>query len=180
MRIQDTVCPCSIGQLTMAVMGAGLLFLSAQIELSIGPVPFTLQTAALAVIGLTFSPAAAAGSVILYVGSGALGAPVFAGFSSGIRIITGPTAGYLLAFLPAAWGMATLMERIQNPSLITKGLVTILGSGIVFLGGVSWLSHFVGGVGPAINMGLVPFIVPGMAKAILTALGVHALKQDRS
>ena len=166
--------------LSMATMGVVLLFLSAQVSIKVGLVPFTLQTAALTLIGLTFTTRGAVLAVMAYVLLGAMGAPVFAEFSGGLPVLFRPTGGYILAFLPAVYGMAVLshMWRGARSAVMRDGAIAALGLGIVFVGGVSWLTRFVG-FDQALAVGFYPFILSGALKGLLTAFCVHFVRQKR-
>ena len=82
-------------RLLLVVVGTLLLFASAQIQIPFYPVPVTLQTFAVLLIALVFERKAALGSMISYLGLGALGLPVFTGFKN--AMLLGPTMGYLVS-----------------------------------------------------------------------------------
>lgn len=83
------------------------------IPLFLLPVPVTLQTAMVLLIGLLLSPNEAGFAVLLYLILGTLGLPVFAGGTGGIAIVLGPTGGFLLA-MPIAALTAAIMQRFWN------------------------------------------------------------------
>lgn len=160
----------------LVALGVGILFLSAQITIPIGPVPITLQTAAVAVIGLTYRKSLAMTVITTYLLAGALGAPIFAGFSFGITHMLGTSGGYLMGFLPATWAMTFMMEKINSHTWLTMSFVTMLGTAIIFAFGILWLSQFLGFRG-ALSAGLFPFMLPGFFKALVTAISVAYLKR---
>lgn len=78
----------------------------------LGPgVPITLQTLAVMLTGIILGPARGAAAVGLFLLAGLAGLPVFSGFRGGLGVLAGPSAGYLLAFLPAAF-VAGLLARL--------------------------------------------------------------------
>ncbi len=87
----------SIKSLVYIAIGTALISTLSQISLSIGPVPFTLQTLAIGLVACLYKPKEAITSVSLYLVLGAIGLPVFR-FSSGFAALTGPTSGFLWGF----------------------------------------------------------------------------------
>ena len=125
----------------LPVLGFALLTaLAARITIPLWPVPFTLQTAAVLASGVVLGPrrgAAAQGTLLL---AGAAGLPAFAG-GLGAAALVGPTAGYLFAFVPAAWLAGAASARWGGTRLI----LALAGiSGLVLAVGAAWLSRFVG------------------------------------
>ncbi|MEI6806079.1 MAG: biotin transporter BioY [Myxococcaceae bacterium] len=151
----------------LVLLGTALLFVAAQIQIPLQPVPITLQTLAVITIGLLFDRRTAVQAVLLYLGLGVLGLPVFAGFSN--LVMVGSRAGYLVGFLAAVWSMTYLREYFGL-------LVTcLLGSAVIYACGVAWLSFYLG-FHNAVLLGFVPFIVPGIIKAALLSGVVRFLR----
>ena len=101
----------------MAGVFAALLAVLSQIAIPLpSGVPVTLQTFAVALCGYTLGPALGALSTGVYMALGAVGAPVFAGFSGGVGSFVGMTGGYLWAFLPMAF-LCGLGARQKNKAL---------------------------------------------------------------
>ncbi|MGH7526140.1 MAG: biotin transporter BioY, partial [Gemmatimonadales bacterium] len=97
-------------------LGALLVALSAQVTVPVplNPVPMTLQPLAVLVVGGLLGGASGAGALVLYLALGMLGLPVFAGGSSGIVRLLGPTGGYLLAFPVAAGLTGAIIQRAER------------------------------------------------------------------
>lgn len=93
-----------------------LIAVSAQISVNIGPVPLTFQVFAVLLTGLLLGPRLGFLSVLSYDIAGAIGLPVFAGFTGGIAHLYGPTGGYLLAFPIAAFMAGLSKERAERQS----------------------------------------------------------------
>ncbi|HEX6989229.1 MAG TPA: biotin transporter BioY [Bacillota bacterium] len=164
----------SAAHLTRAALGAALTAVSAQlaVPLPMTEVPFTLQVFAILVCGLILGPAGGALGQAVYVGLGAFGAPVFAGLSSGIGVLLGPTGGYLLAapFAAAAAGWVASRRAQGRPTYRRLLLAAVVGVVLIYLGGVLGLQAYFGyGPGPAIMQGVVPFIAFDLIKAALAA-----------
>lgn len=155
-------------------LGASLLFVAAQIQIPLQPVPVTLQTVAVMILGLLFDRRSAVSAVLLYLGLGVLGIPVFAGFAN--LAMVGPRAGYLVGFLGAVWIMTTVRERLGDPqNIVALWGLCLLGTGIVFVCGVAWLATSLG-FKTAFMVGFVPFVIPGLIKASLLSGVVKFLR----
>ena len=153
---------------TIAVIGSLLLTLSAKV--SIGwPVPMTMQTFVVLVIGLSLGSRLAGATVALYLVEGAVGLPVFAGTPErgiGLAYMAGPTGGYLAGFLVAAIVLGVLAERGWGRSVLSTLAAMAVGTVIIFALGLGWLAALIG-VEPAIANGLVPFLVSEPIKIAL-------------
>ncbi|MGL4859067.1 MAG: biotin transporter BioY, partial [Enterobacteriaceae bacterium] len=97
----------------LILTGVLLLFVMSQISIPLQPVPVTLQTVAVMLIGLTWQRAAAIKTVSVYLLLGAMGMPLFADFSAGYGVFMGPTGGYLAGFLLAVWVMTSAGSRLN-------------------------------------------------------------------
>jgi len=150
-----------------------LLFAASQIEIPLYPVPITLQTVAVMLIGLTYSPRRALEAHVVWLGAAALGLPVLSDFRGGLPCFVSPTGGYMLGFALAAYSMASLKQRFELDSWKSDAALTALGTALVFLGGTSWLSYLLGWK-QALLCGVLPFIFPGVVKAglLCTALQI--------
>lgn len=154
--------------LSLAIGGAAMTAVAAQIQVPWEPVPFTLQSLAVMVCGLGMGRRIGAASQALYLGAGALGAPVFAGLSGGLGRMTGQTGGYLISFVLVAWVLGALAERGWTRSLpktvaaFAIGIVLNLGLGTLWLAGYLGLSK-------AVAFGFTPFLPVEALKAIVAA-----------
>lgn len=157
----------------LAVSGSALLAASAQVQVPMWPVPMTMQTFAVLVIGLAYGARLGAATVALYLFEGAIGLPVFAGLAGGAHHLVGPTGGYLAGFVVAAAVVGGLAERGWSRTVAGTAAAVVIGSAIIYLLGVSWLaSHF--GLETAISAGLLPFLAGDAVKAALAALAMPA------
>ena len=162
-------------ELVQVLIGAGLLACCSQIAIPLQPVPITMQTVALLLIGLFYSRTTAIKTVLAYLAMGAVGFPVFACFSGGIASFLKPSAGYLVGFLASVAAMAYYRESIQKETFMTQSIACLIGTAVTFAFGISYLSLFVG-MQNAITFGFVPFIIPGIAKGALVALATKHIK----
>ncbi|HFU4203458.1 TPA: biotin transporter BioY [Streptococcus suis] len=162
-------------QLTFIAIGAAIIACLSQISISIGPVPFTLQTLAIGLIASLYKPKEALASVAIYLTLGAIGLPVFAGFSGGFAALVGPTAGFLWGFLVYAALTSALTRSDSSP--VTVFLACLLGTTVCFLigflvfklvSGASWTD--------TLAWTVLPFILPDLAKISLITLCHHLLQ----
>ncbi|MBB5692021.1 biotin transporter BioY [Muricoccus pecuniae] len=155
---------------SMALMGSAVLAASAQVSLPMWPVPATLQTLAVLLLGALGGPRMGVAAVMLYLAEGAAGLPVFAHGTGGPAVLMGPTAGFLLGFLASA-GIAGLAGR----GAARQAAVLTIAHLAVFIPGVLWLSTFVG-LEKAWIAGFLLFL-PGTA--VKTALAFATLRALR-
>lgn len=151
----------------LAVLGSALLAISAKVQVPFWPVPMTLQTGVVLLLGAALGWRLAAATVLLYLAEGALGLPVFAG-GAGPAYLAGPTAGYLAGFLVAAAAVGWLVERGWSRSLASSALAMLLGDLLIFACGLAWLSTLIG-FDKAVAAGLLPFLAGEALKIALAA-----------
>ncbi len=159
-------------EITLIVTGTLLITASAQVRIPLPftPVPITGQTFAVLLVGAGLGATRGVLSVLLYLTQGALGWPVFAGGTGGIMHLLGPTGGYLVGFLAAAWLTGHLAERGWDRHLSRATLAMALGNLVIYALGVLWLARFVGWPA-AFWQGALPFL-PGDALKIALAAAV--------
>lgn len=167
-----------LSELMVVLGGVLLLFAASQIEIPLKPVPITLQTVAVLLIGLTYTPRRALEAHLIWLGLAAVGLPVLSGFAGEIGYFGGPTFGYLVGFVISSYVMATLKERFSLNAWISDVLLCLLGTAIVYSLGVLWLSHLIG-FSAALVHGVLPFILPGLVKAALLCTALQILRHYR-
>ena len=151
----------------LAVAGSALLTLSAKLQVPFYPVPMTMQTLVVLLIGLGFGARLGTATVLLYLAQGAVGLPVFAGTPEkgiGLAYMLGPTGGYLLGFILAAALSGWIAERRRDLGALVTAVIG--GSLAIYVPGVLWLASFVG-LEQAFDLGLVPFLWADALKAAL-------------
>lgn len=156
----------------LVVAASVVLAMSAQIAvpLPFSPVPFTMQTLAILLIGATLGARRGAAAAALYLAEGATGLPVFAGAAAGPFILFGTTAGYLLAFPLAAWIAGFVSEKGWGQSIIRSVAGMTLALTVIHLGGWSWLVAAIRlSPSQAFAVGTAPFLVADLLKLALAA-----------
>ena len=151
------------------VLGFALLTgISAKIRVEIGIVPVTLQTLiVLLSVGLLGKKRATLSQATYFLG-GLMGIPWFSR-GGGIAYIVNPTSGYIIGFMLATFLIGSLFEKGWNKSLKKIILTIFLGSLVVYIPGLFWLSNFIG-ISKALTVGFYPFLLGDFLKIILTTL----------
>lgn len=155
--------------LLLAVAGSLLIAACAQLLVPMWPVPMTMQTFAVLLIGLSYGPRLGSATVALYLGQGALGLPVFAGGAGGIAQLLGPTGGYLAGFVAAAALVGWMAQQGWSRPVLRVFLAMLAGSAVIYAFGAAWLSTLVG-LDRALAVGVLPFLLGDAVKAALAAV----------
>ncbi|HEX7007725.1 MAG TPA: biotin transporter BioY [Alphaproteobacteria bacterium] len=162
---------CALRAVVLAVVGSLLLTASAKAHVPFWPVPMTMQTFAVVVIGMAYGWRLGGATVLLYLVEGAAGLPVFSGTPErgiGLAYMVGPTGGYLVGFLVAALLCGWLAERGWDRKLAPALLAMLLGHAVIFIFGVGYLSTLIG-MEKAIDLGVTPFLLGTVVKTALAA-----------
>ena len=157
------------------ILGSLFLTLSSFIEVPMVPVPVTMQTFAVALVGALYGWRLGGITIVTWLIQGALGLPVLAGGAAGAHHFVGPTAGYLFAFPVAGMAMGWLAERGWNghrPFLAFAGM--LISNGLCLVLGAAWLAVLIG-VEQAVMAGVTPFLIGAVLKAALGAATLRLL-----
>jgi biotin transport system substrate-specific component len=167
----------------LVAAGVGILAASAWISVPFYPVPMTMQTLAVLMVGGLLGPRLGVAAVAGYLGLGLLGAPIFHNGLGGAAIVAGPTGGYLAGFVPAVLliGLASrraagLKGVLRRAALLICG--AFLAEAAIYALGLPWLALVAGlSLGDAVASGLIPFVLGDLVKM---AVGVIAVQGGRS
>ena len=166
-----------------AIVVASLaLWAAAKIQVPFWPVPMTLQTLVVLLIGGMLGARAGMVAVALYLVEGALGLPVFAGTPErgiGLAYMAGPTGGYLTGYLAAAAVTGWLTEKGGAASLPRAFATALIGVAVIYGFGLAWLAGLVG-FERAIAVGLVPFLLGETLKVAIAAVAIHLVRSRRA
>ena len=177
-----------VQRIAIIAIAAAFMAISSQLTIPLPLVPLTLQTLSVGIIATVLKPVDSLFSILVYLVLGAIGLPVFAGGAAGFGVILGPTGGFLIGFLIQAQQVAQLC-KLAPVIKSTSGKITlfilanIIGTIWCLAMGTVWLA-IAGGLSlqAGFNAGFLPFIIPGLVKAILAAIiGFYirrALKQN--
>jgi biotin transport system substrate-specific component len=153
--------------------GSALIALGAQVSVPMLPVPMSLQTLAVVLVGLTAGSRLGAAAVVAYLAQGAAGLPVFAGGGAGAAWLMGPTAGFLWGFVGMAYLAGWAVERGLARGFLGT-LVSVLAiSALLYVPGALWLTAATPlDLNGAIARGMIPFLAGDAVKALIAALVV--------
>ena len=151
----------------VAILGTLLLTISAKIKIPFYPVPMTMQTFVVILLGITLGAKIGLLTVSLYLFEGIFGLPVFAGTpEKGIGLIyfTGPTMGYLIGFLVAVYFAGSFK---YDKGIINTFLKLIFSLSFIYIFGMIWLGTLIGWDKPIFKLGAQPFLLAELFKMLL-------------
>ena len=161
----------------IALIGSIALAISSKIKIPFYPVPMTMQTLVVLIIGITFGWKLGLATVSLYLIEGIIGIPVFSGTpEKGIGIIyfTGPTMGYLLGFLIAVYISGRF---IYDKNLIKNFLKLLLATSFIYILGMAWLGNLIGWDKPIFQLGAQPFLLAELFKILIATIAISQIKK---
>ncbi|WP_305767181.1 biotin transporter BioY [Candidatus Epulonipiscium viviparus] len=168
----------STKQITMVGLGAALMAVFAQISIPIPNVPLTFQLFGVVLLGVMLPRKLSTLALTVYVLIGAVGAPVFAGFSGGLQALIGPTGGYLYSFIASAFIVGTFAKK-NNMIYTTIG--AYLGLAVSYIVGtiqlkyvldMSWLAAISSGTGGGVFL-IKDIVFTGIA--IIVGKQIHQI-----
>lgn len=184
----------TLARVLMVLGGSAFIALAAQVSVPMIPVPMTLQTLAVLLVGFAFGARMGAATLVAYLAEGAMGLPVFAEGKSALAF-AGPTAGFLIGFVGMAWVTGFAADRGVK-GVIATALVALLASALLYVPGVAWAMAADSLFGlDATKWGadsfasiwtwyMSPFLIGDAVKAVIAALivtgGWAALKSRRA
>ena len=161
-------------KIAFTALFAALTAAGAFIAIPVGPVPIVLQNLFALLSGLVLGPALGSASIGLYLLAGLLNFPVFAGGSGGIVRFAGPTGGFLIGYLLAAFtaGLIAGRPRQETKSPLPRIIAAVIaGFLVVYVPGVAWLKISRSlSWSRALIAGFLPFIAGDALKGIAAVL----------
>ena len=151
----------------ISITGTILITISAKIKIPFYPVPMTMQTFAILLIGITLGYKMGLATVMLYLFEGMFGLPVFANSpEKGIGMIyfIGPTMGYLIGFLVAVYFAGKFK---YNKGIVNSFLKLIFSISFIYILGIIWLGTLIGWEKPLFKIGVQPFLLAELFKILL-------------
>jgi len=150
-----------------------LTALCSQVSIPWVPVPFTLQTFAVLLTAFALGSRRGALAQVAYIGAGACGLPVFAGWAGGATHLFGPTGGYLVGFVAASWIVGRLAEKGWDRKFALSLAAMAIGNLTIYAFGVTWLSVYVGLGSAAVN-GMAVFLLGDAIKVLAASAALPA------
>jgi biotin transport system substrate-specific component len=187
---RDTLLTATIGdqgtlrKLLLVLGGSLFIAAAAKVTVPMWPVPVTLQTLAILLVGFSMGSRLGAATVIVYLAQGAMGLPVFTPTTlPGIAGLIGPTGGFLVGFVGLAWLAGFAAERGLAKGVVSTAAVALAASALLYIPGVLWPMALAGGMG--LEAGWIgreasfywsafvaPFLLGDVLKAAIAALVV--------
>ena len=152
------------------ILGSLALTISAKIKIPFYPVPMTMQTFVVLLLGLAFGYKIGLATVSLYLLEGIVGLPVFSNSPEkgvGLVYFTGPTMGYLIGFLSATLIAGTISSNENTLKIISKLLLSV---STIYILGVLWLGTLIGWDKPILEFGVYPFLLAEIFKLALLVI----------
>ena len=151
-------------------VGTILLTISAKIKIPFYPVPMTMQTFVVLLVGMTFGYKIGLSIVLLYLLEGIIGLPVFSNSPEkgvGLLYFTGPTMGYLIGFILATFLSGYLNLNTNYFDVFIKLIFSV---SVIYLFGVLWLGYLIGWNKPILEIGVMPFLLAELFKILILTL----------
>ena len=161
----------------IAIAGTLLLTISANIKIPFYPVPMTMQTFVVLFLGIILGPKIGLLTIGLYLLEGIFGLPVFAGTpEKGIGFIyfTGPTMGYLIGFLIAAYFSGSFK---YDKGLINTFFKLMFSVSFIYIFGLLWLGFLIGWDKPVFQLGAQPFLLAELFKILILTIIAGSLNK---
>jgi biotin transport system substrate-specific component len=153
------------GKVAAVLVGTAILAASAKVSVPMWPVPMSMQTYALLIIGALYGSRLGLATVLAYLAEGAMGLPVFAN-GGGIQHFVGPTGGFLLGFPVVAFLAGWFTERGYARTLVGSAASFTAAHLVVFAFGVPFLAVLIGW-DKAVAFGFLPFLAGTVVKTAL-------------
>ncbi|MBS22953.1 MAG: BioY family transporter [Rhodobacterales bacterium] len=163
----------------VALLGSILLAISSKIKIPFYPVPMTMQTLVVIMIGIAFGWKLGLATISLYLFEGILGMPVFSGTPEkgvGLIYFAGPTMGYLIGFLVAVFLAG---KFVYNNNLMQNFLKILLATSFIYLLGIIWLGSLIGWDKPIFKLGVQPFLLAELFKILIATFAVKQILKFR-
>lgn len=163
--------------LVMTAVMAAVISAVAPFALPIGPIPITLGTLVMYLAGYVLGGKRAGAAVLVYVLLGAVGVPVFNGFTGGLGVVAGPTGGYIVGFIPMAFLSGLVTERFpNNRALQFAGM--LFATAVLYALGTAWFCVQAGkSLAAALSVCVFPFIPGDLAKMAVAMLFGPVLRE---
>ena len=164
-----------IRNISLILFGSFLLAVSSKVQVPFWPVPMTMQTFVVFLIGMSYGYKLSFFTLLIYILEGAFGLPVFA-TGSGLVYLMGPTSGYIYGMFLAAITIGFLSEKGFSNTYFLSLVSLLIGSLIIFTFGVLYLGSIIG-LSKAISFGLLPFIPSELFKIALAVAIIPSLSK---
>ena len=151
---------------------AALTSILSQVVIPVGPVPINLATFAVFCSGAVLGSKLGALSLVVWAALGILGAPVFTMFRSGPAVLAGPTGGYIIGYMPAAFLTGLILEKFNKNNEIYLYFIAMLSASLIyFTMGTTWFMISTNtSLRQALVICVIPFIPGDLLKMAVAAV----------
>ena len=163
----------------IALIGSIALAISSKVKIPFYPVPMTMQTLVVIMIGAAFGWKLGLATVSLYLFEGIIGLPVFSGTPEkgiGLVYFVGPTMGYLVGFIIAVYLAG---KFVYDNNLIKTFFKLTFATSFIYFFGMLWLGNLIGWDKPIFKLGAQPFLLAELFKILIASLVVNQIKKFR-
>ena len=161
----------------IVLIGTIVLAISSKIKIPFYPVPMTMQTLVVLLLGITLGWKLGVATIALYLFEGIIGLPVFSGTPEkgvGLLYFSGPTMGYLIGFLFTVYFAGSLKF---NKNLFIKFLQLIFSVSFIYILGIFWLGTLIGWEKPLFQLGVQPFLIAELFKILIVLFSLSKLEK---
>ncbi len=163
----------------IALLGSILLAISSKIKIPFYPVPMTMQTFVVLLIGVCFGWRLGVATISLYILEGIIGLPVFSGTPEkgiGLAYFMGPTMGYLIGFIVAGYLAG---KFIYDNNYFLNFLKLTFAISFIYIFGILWLGNLIGWDKPIFELGAKPFLLAEVLKILIATIAINQIKKLR-
>ena len=161
----------------VALMGTVLLAISSKVKIPFYPVPMTMQTLVVLLLGITLGWKLGIATVALYLFEGIIGLPVFSGTPEkgiGLVYFSGPTMGYLIGFIFTVYFVGFFKF---HKNFFIKFLQLVFSVSFIYVLGFVWLGVLIGWDKPLFQLGVQPFLLAELFKVLIVLFSLPKLKK---
>ena len=166
-----------IKYLLIALIGSIILAISSKIKIPFYPVPMTMQTFVVLIIGVSLGWRLGLATIVLYLFEGIIGLPVFSGTPEkgfGLVYFTGPTMGYLLGFIATVYFSG---KFVYDNNIIKNFFKLIFATSFIYILGMAWLGNLIGWDKPIFQLGAQPFLLAELFKILIATFAINQIKK---
>tara|TARA_Y100000591_G_C21678412_1_gene616763 strand:+ start:400 stop:951 length:552 start_codon:yes stop_codon:yes gene_type:complete len=163
----------------LALVGSMALAVSSKVKIPFYPVPMTMQTLVVIMVGLAFGWKLGLATISLYLFEGVIGLPVFSGTPEkgiGFVYFTGPTMGYLIGFLITVFFAG---KFTYGKNLFINFFKLTFATSFIYLLGLFWLGNLIGWDKPIFKLGAQPFLLAELFKILIATFAVNQIIKIR-
>ena len=166
----------SIRSMVFTALFAAVICVLAPFSITVGPVPLTFATLAIYLASATLGWKSGTVAVLVYLALGAVGLPVFSGFTGGLQKIAGATGGYLVGYLPLALTVGLVVKATKN-KIWGYALGMVIGTVLLYTCGTVWFMYIMeSSLASALALCVVPFLIGDAIKIIIVCIVAPPLR----